>query len=917
MISDTVSQVTSNGSFETPEQESRKGSVSSVWTPWLSSSAVSLSLNRGPLKHAIFVPSAIHVDAIRLRDDFWASLPEPTAGLTQDSEPSSVLELVAKFLRHLQQHLLHSSHDQETTREILDTVFTHFEMTFVKDDDVHVLVASLPDDPPINYSQRLSIIKDYYSAQFALERPLRPRESNLLRAARNGQSSVFVIFGGQGNTDYFNELSEIYETYSHLVAEFVDWGSEILHDLSKDPRAIEIYSRGLHAAQWLQKPDVQPDTNYLISAPVSFPLIGLYQLTVYMLTCKLLGLNPGQFRECLNGVSGHSQGIVTAVAVSMAESWSSFQTSARTVLTLLFWIGLRSQQAMPQTAIDPNVVQESVRNNEGTPTSMLGIRDLSRNVLEENINVTNAQLPQDKHVSISLVNSARNFVVSGRPQSLCGLNARLRRLKPTPGLDQTRVPFSKRKVNFTTSFLPITAPFHSPYLVKACESITADVSDLTIPSRCLDLPVYRTDNGEDLRLEDRENVVPEIIQMITCNPVNWGKATSFPKATHIIDFGPGRFLGAGMITHQDKEGNGVRVLAASIGGKGTKLGSKEEIFDCNKSRPVKYAANWLAQYGPSLVKTATGQVLMNTKFSRLTGLPPIIVAGMTPCTVHWDFVATTMNSGYHIELAGGGYHSPQPMMDAIRKISASITPGRAITINLIYVAPQAIAWQIPMIKQLKGEGLPIDGITIGAGIPSFDVANNWIANLGLRHISFKPSSIEAIQQVINIAQANPGFPCVLQWTGGRGGGHHSFEDFHNPILHMYSRIRECSNIILVAGSGFGGSDDTYPYLTGQWASKFDHSPMPFDGILFGSRMMTAKEAHSSAAVKQAIVDAAGSDDSQWEQTYQRPIGGVMTVLSEMREPIVSLCREISFLPRSSMKLFHGLASLSVLPKYQN
>ena len=907
MSSDAISQEASNGSFEIPEPESRKGSVCTVSTPTLSSSAVSLSLNRGYLKNTIFVPSATHVDAIRLRDDFFASLPGTTAGPTQDNEPSSGPELVARFLSHIQQHLLHSSHDQETTREILDTVLSHFETAFVKDDDVHVLVASLPDDPPISYLQKMSIIKAYYSAHFTLERPLRPRESNLLRAARNGQSSVFAVFGGQGNPDYFNELSEIYVTYSHLIVDFVDWGSEILDDLSKDPKAVEAYPRGLNCREWLQRPDVQPDKDYLISAPVSFPLIGLYQLTVYMLTCKLLGLTPGQFRKCLNGVTGHSQGIVAAVAVSIADSWSSFQTGATTMLTLLFRIGLRSQQETPQTVMDPNIVQESVQNNEGLPTYMLGIRDLSRNVLEENINVTNAQLPREKHVCISLVNSSRNFVVSGRPQSLCGLNARLRRLKPAPGLDQNRVPFSKRKVNFTTSFLPITAPFHSPYLDKACDIIVADVTDLTIASRSLDLPVYRTDNGEDLRLEDRDNVVPEIVRMITCNPVNWRKATSFPSATHVLDFGPGRFLGVGLITHQDKEGNGVRVVAASIGGKGTKLGSKEEIFDSNKTRPVRYAPNWLAQHGPSLVRTTTGQVLVNTKFSKLTGLPPIMVAGMTPCTVHWDFVTTIMNSGYHVELAGGGYHSPQPMMDAIRKINNSITPGRAITINLIYVAPQAIAWQIPMIKQLKGEGVPIDGLTIGAGIPSYEVANNWIADLGLRHISFKPSSIEAIQQVINIAQANPDFPVMLQWTGGRGGGHHSFEDFHIPILHMYSRIRECSNIILVAGSGFGGSVDTYPYLTGQWALKFDHSPMPFDGILFGSRVMTAREARSSTAVKQAIVDAAGSEDSQWEQTYQRPIGGVMTVLSEMREPIVSLFGAISYPPKFSMKLSHSLA----------
>jgi enoyl reductase-like protein len=58
--------------------------------------------------------------------------------------------------------------------------------------------------------------------------------------------------------------------------------------------------------------------------------------------------------------------------------------------------------------------------------------------------------------------------------------------------------------------------------------------------------------------------------------------------------------------------------------------------------------------------------------------------------------------------------------------------------------------------------------------------------------------------------------------------------------------------MVVGGSGFGGVQDTFPYLTGDWAYRYNRPPMPFDGILLGSRLMTAKEAHTSPAVKQAI-----------------------------------------------------------------
>ena len=95
-------------------------------------------------------------------------------------------------------------------------------------------------------------------------------------------------------------------------------------------------------------------------------------------------------------------------------------------------------------------------------------------------------------------------------------------------------------------------------------------------------------------------------------------------------------------------------------------------------------------------------------------------------------------------------------------------------------------------------------------------------------------------------------------------------EFHQPILSMYSRLRRCPNIVLIAGSGFGGAEDTYPYLNGTWARKFGYPPMPFDGVLFGSRCMVAKEAHTSKMAKQAIVDAQETDTElvlrRWKNT---------------------------------------------------
>lgn len=853
-------------------------SATGVSSPTSAASLRPLMLSLGSVEHVVLIPVGLLASATDLRDKFVASTLKEDPLVADQLETAT--ELVARFLEYLTQQ----SSTASAALEVLPSVLQEFERAFLVGNDVHTIAADLSDPD--------SVVRGYYGARAVVQNPLKLHThgsapaSGLLRKASDGQADIHVIFGGQGNSDeYFDELRSLYDIYQPIVRPYLEKIAFVLYELvSTTAEARKVYVDGLDVLDWLAKPESTPSKDYLISAPVSVPLIGLIQLTHYYTAAQILGTTPGELRSYLKGATGHSQGIITALAVSRADDWDSWLEESIRAVTALFYIGLRSQLEFPVTALAPSVLKDSEENGEGIPSPMLAVRELTQKQLQKYIDEANKFLPAEKHVTLSLVNGPRSYVVSGPPMSLYGLNRLLRAIKPDADANEGRVPYSQRKQKVVNRFLRVTVPFHCSLLKNATKQIIEDIqkSDNGASAE-LKLPVFDTFSGE---LLTSETAVSRAVELITELPVMWELATKF-KGTHILDFGPGGASGLAGLTSRNKEGTGERVIAVGelIVPQSSGLGAKHELFDRNESS-VKYSLDWDEAFAPKLVRWGD-KLVVDTKFSRLIARPPLMVAGMTPSTVSPEVVAATLNSGYHIELAGGGYFREADLKNAIAEIQKKTPAG--ITINVLYVNPAMLQWCIPMVGDLRRQGYPIDGLTIGAGVPSIDVANEYIRELGLKHISFKPGTVESIRQAVSIAAANPNFPVIIQWTGGRGGGHHSFEDFHAPILQTYGSIRKYSNIILLAGSGFGDAEGTYPYLTGEWSTQFDYPPMPFDGFLFGSRVMVAKEFHTASAAKEAIVSAPGLPDSQWEKTYTaKGAGGVITVLSEMGEPIHKL-----------------------------
>ncbi|KAK4175382.1 acyl transferase domain-containing protein [Triangularia setosa] len=712
------------------------------------------------------------------------------------------------------------------------------------------------------------------------------KEPALLKAAKNGKARICAIFGGQGNNNLtaFSDLRDLIHRHGPNLRTLTENASATLSQLSSQPHKSGFYQDlGFHLQAWLDNPELAPSEDHLALSPISFPLNTLLSLAQYCITCQVFGKHPGQLRDLLHAVTGHSQGLLAAVVVSKADSWPSFYRACDQALRISFWTGLESHYTTPPCAVSAAAVADCVENKEGYPSSMLSVSGLSQDQLTLLLERTNRGLGNGNSVHLALVNSKEKFVIAGPPKSLRSLCVQFRQIKARDGLDQTRVLSHRRKPTVGVQFLPISSPYHSPYLIDVDASVRSHVPELALARDDLVIPVYHTHTAQNLQETQSNDLLRTIIRIITVDMVDWLQVIqtlSSTATTHVLDFGPGQI---GNLVNEQTEGTGLRVIQVSDRSGSSGVSGRDELL----SPTMPWAPlSWKDQFAPSLVVDEDSIAHLETKMTKVFGTPPVMVAGMTPTTAAWDFVATVMNSGYHIELAGGGYWDEQGFEHALRTLAAAIPPRRGISCNLLYANPKTISWQMSVLRRLAGDGVAIDGITIGAGIPSAEVVKEYIESIpGLRHISFKPGSVGAINEVIAIAQQYPEFCVGLQWTGGRAGGHHSWEDFYQPLLAMYGRIRRCPNIVFIIGSGLGCGDDTLPLLTGEWAHTFGYPSMPVDGILLGSRMMVAKEAHTSPQAKELIIRAQGVDDGEWHKSSDKPTGGVITVESEMGQPI--------------------------------
>jgi fatty acid synthase subunit beta len=436
------------------------------------------------------------------------------------------------------------------------------------------------------------------------------REPELLRAARNGHGKIVALFGGQGshNAKCLNELRDLQTTQFESTSNLLQRAGYLLEELANAPHSSGFHDDyGFNLERWLAAPSSAPPKRHLALAPISFPLNTLLGLAHYCIACRKVSSSPGQFNSALTCAVGYSQGVFAALAVALSNTWNDFWEAAEFAIRLSFAVGLESHRACPSSHIPAALRQQCFEDGHGDPSPMLSVRGLSRDVLASTIaQINRRSIEHDEgDVHLALEVSRDRHVLAGPVSALWRVYTHLVRMRALPMQDQGKVPFPDRKPVVDISFLPISAPFHSPYLAQV-ESAILD-NPIHLPTSLsptdnvrLTVPFYNTLDDSLISSGYRRDLSRSVVRAVVGRTVEWHRisqnlATQF---THLVDFGPGRI---GDLTLQNVLGSGLTVIDMAY----RESTDQSEIWssiDFHQDQLRVPAADWLSRYGPRLVE---------------------------------------------------------------------------------------------------------------------------------------------------------------------------------------------------------------------------------------------------------------------------------------------------------------------------
>lgn len=244
---------------------------------------------------------------------------------------------------------------------------------------------------------------------------------------------ISTSFGGQGvGSKYLTELKKTLVAFPSCKEFALSLIREVRDEYETKDCPRDLFSEGFELENWISPSDAsqQPSESYLSSTTVSYALIGVSQLVQYyaLVNCVYKG-DFAKAQSRWNVSVGHSQGIMSALAVACGKDRDQFELYSVRVVKCLFWTGVRAQEQ-----------RVSARTRDG----MLGVRGLTPEQLEMYVKIVRSRTKTK--IAISLINGAKRCVVSGSAVAIEMLNAILSDKKSNAVLPSSlRIHFDKTK----------------------------------------------------------------------------------------------------------------------------------------------------------------------------------------------------------------------------------------------------------------------------------------------------------------------------------------------------------------------------------------------------------------------------------------------------------------------------------------
>ena len=630
-----------------------------------------------------------------------------------------------------------------------------------------------------------------------------------------------VAFGGQGATSWLANLEELVTTagIESELRQLVGEAELVLEPIASE--LVVVRPIGFEPMRWvraLAADEPVPSEHQLTATAVSLPGILLTQLAaIRALTRQGLDFTAAP----PVALAGHSQGVLGVAAL---RAGGSRDVDLLVLAQLIGAAGSLVARRRGIVALGDRSPMMSVTNADPERIEAL-LAEFARDV--------RTVLPP----VLSIRNRRRSVVITGTPEQLSRFRLYCEQISEREAAER------KNKIRGGAVFSPVFDPvavevgFHTPRLADGVEIVGRWAAAV----------------GLD------EDLARTMTDAILVRRIDWVDAVGQLEragARWILDLGPGDVLTR--LTAPVIRGLGVGIVPAAT------RGGQRNLFTVGAAPEV--ARPW-SQYAPTVVRLPDGSLKLSTKFTRLTGRSPVLLAGMTPTTVDARIVAAATNGGHWAELAGGGQVTEEIFDRRITELTALLEPGRAVQFNALFLDPYLWKLQVGgkrLVQKARAAGAPIDGVVISAGVPELEEAVELIDELdraGLAHLSFKPGTVAQIRSVVRIAAEVPTRDIIVHIEGGRAGGHHSWEDLDDLLLSTYSELRARSNITICVGGGVGTPERAADYLTGRWSVRYGYPVMPVDGVLVGTAAMACLESTTSPSVKQMLVDTRGTD--QW------------------------------------------------------